>query len=89
MSGNGNGIEVVKIRRLEGDSKLKAYVDVGFAGVFIVRGLKVMDGKNGLFVAMPQEQGKDGKWYPTAYPLTKEFKEVLSDQVLQAYENEG
>jgi len=86
MAGNGNGIEVVRLRRLTGDSKVKAFADVGFAGAFIVKGLRVVEGKSGLFVGMPREQGKDGKWYDRAHPLTKEFRDVLNELVLEAYE---
>jgi stage V sporulation protein G len=88
MTKPGNGVEVLRIRKLEGDSKLKAFADVSFAGVFLVKGLKVLEGKNGLFVGMPSERGKDGKWYDTAFPITKEFRELLNDTVLSAYENE-
>ena len=83
-----NGVEVLRMTRLNGESSLKAFADVSFAGVFIVRGLKVIEGKNGLFVGMPREKGKDGKWYSMAYPITKEFKELLSEIVLKAYETE-
>lgn len=82
------GVEVLRMTRLNGESSLKAFVDVSFAGVFIVRGIKVIEGTNGLFVGMPREKGKDGKWYNIAYPITKEFKELLSELVLKAYENE-
>lgn len=88
MLKSNNGVEVLKLRRLDGDSSLKAFADVSFAGVFVVRGLKVVEGKNGLFVGMPQERGKDGRWYNAAYPVTKEFRELLTEIVLQAYENE-
>ena len=88
MVQTSNGVEVLRLRRLDGDSSLKAFVDLSFAGVFIVKGLKVVEGKNGLFVGMPREKGKDGKWYSTAYPLTKEFNNLLSEVVLEAYENE-
>ena len=83
-----NGVEVLRMTRLNGESSLKAFADVSFAGVFIVRGLKVIEGKNGLFVGMPREKGKDGKWYNIAYPITKEFKDLLSEIVLGAYERE-
>ena len=88
MVKTGNGVEVLKLRRLTGDSSLKAFVDLSFAGVFIVKSLRVVEGKNGLFVGMPREKGKDGRWYNTAYPMTKEFKELLNEIVLDAYENE-
>ena len=83
-----NGVKVSRLRRLQTESNLKAFADVTFAGMFLVKGLKVVEGKNGLFVAMPREKGKDGKWYETAHPLTKEFRELLNDVVLSAYESE-
>lgn len=88
MAKGSNGVEVLKMHRLDGDSGLKAFVDVSFAGAFIVKGLRVVEGKNGLFVAMPSKQAKNGKWYDTAHPLTKEFRDLLREVVLEAYENE-
>ncbi len=88
MVKDSNGVEVLRMHRLNGDSKLKAFADVAFAGAFIVKGLKVLASNDGLFVGMPSTKGKDGKWHNTAYPLTKEFKELLNEVVLQAYENE-
>ena len=88
MVNQSNGVEVLRLHRLSGESSLKAFADVSFAGVFIVKGIKVVEGKNGLFVSMPSEKGKDGKWYNTAHPLTKEFRESLNEVVLQAYEEE-
>ena len=88
MKGNSNGVEVLRMHRFNGDSKLKAFADISFAGMFTVKGLKVVEGKNGLFVGMPGEKGKDGKWHDTAYPLTKEFRQMLNEVVLEAYENE-
>jgi stage V sporulation protein G len=88
MVNQNNGVEVLRLHRLSGESNLKAFADVSFAGVFIVKGIKVVEGKNGLFVSMPSEKGKDGKWYNTAHPLTKEFRESLNEVVLEAYETE-
>jgi stage V sporulation protein G len=88
MVNQSNGVEVLRLHRLGGDSSLKAFADVSFAGVFIVKGLKVVEGKKGLFVGMPSRVGKDNKWYEIAHPLTKEFRESLSEVVLEAYEKE-
>ena len=88
MVKENSGVEVLRIHRLSGDSNLKAFVDVAFAGVFLVKGLKVVEGKNGLFVGMPKEKGKDGKWHNRAYPITKEFGSLLTDIILSAYESE-
>ncbi len=77
-------ISVSRIYRLEGESKLKAFADISVAGM-IVKGFSVVDGSKGLFVSMPRHQGKDGKWYDTVYPETKELRQQLSEIVLEAY----
>lgn len=77
-------IQVSRIYRIEGDSKLKAFVDISLGGV-IVKGLRIVNGSNGLFVSMPRHQGKDGRWYNTVYPATKEIQKQLNDAVLAAY----
>jgi stage V sporulation protein G len=80
-----SAIQVSRIYKIDGDSKLKAFVDVSFGGV-IVKGLRIVNGSNGLFVSMPRHQGKDGQWYNTVYPATKEIQKELSDSVLAAYQ---
>jgi len=78
-------LQVVRLYRFEGDSKIKAFCDVS-VGDFIVKGLRVLEGKNGLFLSMPQEKSKDGKWYNTFFPATKEARQLLTDLVLEAYQ---
>ena len=78
-------IEVSRIYKVDGDSKLKAFVDIAVSGV-VIKGLKVVDGAKGLFVSMPRHQGKDGKWYDTVYPSTKEKQQELSRVILTAYQ---
>ena len=77
---------MVRLYRLESDSKTKAFVDIAI-GDFIIRGLKVVEGKKGLFLGMPQEKAKDGKWYNAFYPVTKEARSSLTDAVLTAYQS--
>lgn len=78
-------IKVVRLYRFDGDSKIKAFVDVS-VGDFVVKGLRILEGKKGLFMGLPQEKAKDGKWYNLFYPVTKEARQILSDTVLAAYE---
>ncbi|PIU41133.1 MAG: septation protein spoVG [Candidatus Omnitrophica bacterium CG07_land_8_20_14_0_80_42_15] len=79
-------IEVARIRKFDGEGSLKAFADIVIGGSFLVRGLKIVEGKNGIFVGMPREQGKDGKWYDNVLPITKEAKEELAEVLLGAYE---
>jgi stage V sporulation protein G len=82
--GVDNRVEVVRLYRWDSDSKVKAFVDVSI-GDFVVKGLRLVEGKKGLFLAMPQEKSKDGKWFNSFYPRTKEAGQNLSDLVLAAY----
>jgi len=81
------GVEVARLYRFEGESKTKAFVDITL-GDFIVKGLRVVEGEKGLFVSMPREQGKDGKWYDTFSPKSKETRQELAELVLGAYQQE-
>lgn len=81
----GLNLEVVRLYRFEGDSKVKAFVDIA-VGDFIVKGLRVLQGEKGLFLGMPQEKSKDGKYYNSFYPKTKEARQSLSDAVLAVYQ---
>jgi stage V sporulation protein G len=78
-------LQVVRLHRFDGDSKTKAFADISI-GHFVVKGLRVVEGKKGVFLAMPQEKSKDGKWYDTFFPATKEAREVLNELVLTAYQ---
>jgi len=78
-------LKVVRLYRLDGDSKTKAFADITI-GDFIVKGLRILTGKKGLFLGMPQEKSKDGNWYNTFYPATKEARQNLTEVVLAAYQ---
>ncbi len=78
-------MEVARLHRMDGEGSLKAFCDINLCDSFVVKGLRVVEGKGGLFVSMPREQGKDGKWYNTFMPLSKEVREELDKAVLEAY----
>ena len=78
-------VAVKRISRLDGERAAKAFCDVAIGGEFLVKGILVVEGKKGLFVSMPREQGKDGNWYDTVVPLTKEARQRVSETVLGAY----
>ena len=79
-------IKVERIYRLDSDSSLKGFADISIAGSFIVKGLRIVAGKDGLFVGMPREQGKDGKWYNRVTLADEAVREKLTSMVLSAFE---
>lgn len=81
-------ISIMKIHRLPEGNRTKAFVDLGVNDVLLIKGVKVIDGKNGLFVAMPSElDRKNEKWFERVRCINKEFKEHVSQKVLEAYES--
>ena len=78
-------LAVKRVTKLNGNGALKAFCDVAIAEAVLIKGVKVVEGKNGIFVSMPREQGKNGQWYEQFIPLTKEAREQLSQVVLEAY----
>ena len=70
---------------LRDEDKLKAFVNITFDDVFVVRGLKVIEGKNGLFVCMPSRKLEDGTYKDIAHPISNEFRQQLEMQVIEAY----
>ena len=81
-----------KIDRIVNSGNVKAITSVSLDGMFVVKNLKIMDGRKGLFVSMPQEtsSGKDGpkKYSNLFFALTNSAKLELQETVLQAYQQQ-
>ena len=85
MAVQAQELAVKRVTRLDGRTSVKAFCDVAIADLFVVRSLKVIEGRNGLFVSMPREQGRNGQWYDMVAPLTKAARERMTEIVLEAY----
>ncbi len=81
-----------RIDRFVKDSPIKAIASVTLDGMFVVKNLRVVDGANGCFVAMPQESYKDGpgstKYRDTFFPMNKNARAALESAVMAAYDVE-
>ena len=82
---NELSFKVTRLHRIEGESSLKAFVDLALNESLLLKGLRIVQGKNGLFVSMPREKGKDERWYETVHPLSREIKLKISSIILSAY----
>ena len=80
-------ISDIRVFPIEDGNGILANVSVTFGGVFVVTGLKIIEGKKGAFVSMPQYKHK-GEWKDSCFPITGEFREELSEAVLEAYADE-
>ncbi|MBF0619681.1 MAG: septation protein SpoVG family protein [Candidatus Omnitrophica bacterium] len=77
--------KVEKMYRLPDAGSLKAFADVSVNNTLVIKGLRVVDGKKGLFVSMPQEQGKDQKWYDQVLCKSAETHEEIASVVIDEY----
>ena len=75
----------VKIHSLYPEGSCRASASVNLNGSFAIRGLKVMEGTNGLFVSMPSYRTGNGEYKDICFPCTKEARSQLNEAVLHAY----
>ena len=66
---------------------MKAVASVTFDGEFVVHDIKVIDGRNGLFIAMPSKKMGEGDFRDIAHPLTSETRNKIKEAILDAYDN--
>ena len=88
-TGQGGFMEVTEVRVFPvQEEKLKAYVAITLDHCFVIRDLKVINGNNGLFVAMPSKKRKDGTYRDTAHPLNSQTRQMIESIVLAEYDKE-
>lgn len=75
----------INCKPYNGNSKTKAFVDLELDETLVIKGLTLVDGENGLFLAFPSTKGKDGKYYNSVYSLDKEWQKLLTDACVKKY----
>ena len=78
-------LAVTRLHKLDGSGATKAFCDISILDSLVINGLRIVEGEKGLFVSMPREEGKYGKWYNTVIPLKREVKDQIEKIVLEAY----
>ena len=78
----------VRLRKIETEGKLRAYVSVTFDDSFVVHDLRVIDGTKGMFVAMPSKRLPNGDHKDIAHPINTEIREKIQNAVLDVYNRE-
>lgn len=69
----------------EGDVKLKAVASITFDNCFVVHDIKILDGREGLFMSMPRKKLATGEYKDSAHPINTEFREEIKTAVFDAY----
>lgn len=80
-------MEITEVNiNIRSEEKLKAFVNITFDDVFVVRGLKVIQGNSGLFVCMPSRKMQDGTYKDIAHPIRNDFRQQLEQLILDEYQ---
>lgn len=76
----------IRIKKVTGESKMKAVASVTFDNAFAVHDVKVIEGPEKLFVAMPSRRTPDGEYRDIAHPINSDMRATLESRVLAAYD---
>lgn len=76
----------VRIRKVNDEGKMKAIVSVTFDDAFVVHDIKIIEGQNGLFIAMPSRKMADGEYRDIAHPINSETRTMIQEAVFAEYE---
>ena len=86
-----NGLEITDViifpvKHKCKQSNLLAFAKVVFNDQFLVTGIKILEGKNGPFIAFPVEYDRiSGKNYDSCFPVTRELREYITDEIISQY----
>ena len=78
-------ISQVKIRRLYGEGRMKALVSVTIDDDFAVHDIKVIEGPQRVFVAMPSRKEDGGNFRDVVHPITKDARDQMEKTILDHY----
>ena len=76
----------VRIRKINDESKMKAVVSITFDDEFVVHDIKIIEGQNGLFIAMPSRKLGEGDFRDIAHPLVSETRNKIRDAIFAEYD---
>ena len=76
----------VRIRKVSDEGKMKAVVSITFDDEFVVHDIKIIEGQNGLFIAMPSRKMGEGDFRDIAHPLVSETRNKIRDAIFEEYE---
>jgi len=68
------------------DQKLKAVASMTIDGCFVIHDIKIIEGNQGYFIAMPSRKTLDGEYKDTVHPLNTETREQIRGAILEEFE---
>lgn len=81
-------ITKVNMRKIQSDSRMRGIVSVVVDNCFAIHGIRIIEGDNGLFIAMPSRKNSDGKYRDVAHPITPECRKMFEEAILEEYKKD-
>lgn len=78
----------IRIKRVASDSKMKAVVSVTFDDAFVVHDIKLIEGQDKLFTAMPSRKTPEGEYKDIAHPINSTMRVALENAIISKYKEE-
>ncbi len=78
----------IRIKKVSTDSKMKAVVSVTFDNSFVVHDIKIIEGQDKLFTAMPSRKTPEGEYKDIAHPINSEMRTQIEKLILSQYDRE-
>lgn len=78
----------IKVKMLDGESRVKAVVAVTFDDCFVVHGINVIEGQKGMFIAMPSRKISDSVYLDIVHPTNSETRKMIEDSIFAAMEEQ-
>ena len=76
----------IRVRKINSDGRMKAIVSVTFDDCFVVHDIKVIDGHDKLFIAMPSRRTPEGEFKDIAHPIKSELRALLNEKIIEIYQ---
>ncbi len=77
----------IRIRQMPEEGKMKAVVSVTFDNSFVVHDIKIIEGQEKLFIAMPSRKTPENEFKDIAHPINMEMREKLQERIIDKYES--
>jgi len=78
-------ITEVRAKRIKGNNRLKGIAAITIDECFVIHELRIIDGKNGFFVAMPSRRMPNGEYKDVAHPINTETRNMIEQEVLDTF----
>lgn len=76
----------IKVRKMTSEGKMKAIVSVTLDNMLVIHDIKVIEGQEKMFVAMPSRKNAEGEYKDIVHPITPQMREMIQSAILAKYE---